>query len=144
RFVGLLAARTCRPLPEQAMNLPLAKLRFVGPVTARRVFSNPLTGLSGIQREKLLRLCNPAQRVAADRYETAAHAIDIGEGLRNQHRLLDRATHSVDPTRFVNCRPDYGEIQSFGATDIAIEHLADVQAEIHVGDRPLVAGAPCV
>jgi hypothetical protein len=66
--------------------------------------------MGGIQREKLLRLGDPAQCVAADRYEPAAHAVDIGEGLRDQHRLLDRPAHGGDPAGFVDGRPDYSEI----------------------------------
>jgi hypothetical protein len=48
-----------------------------------------LIGLRAIQGEKLLRLRNPAQCVAADRYEPLAHAVHIGEGRRDKHRLLD-------------------------------------------------------
>ena len=91
--------------------------------------------MGGIEREKLLRLRDPAQRVAADRYEPAAHAVNVSEGLRDQHWLLDRPAHGGDPAGLVDCRPDHGEIEPLGAADIAVEHLAYMQAEIHVGDR---------
>src|ERR1700730_3324389 len=87
-------------------------------------FRNLLTGLGGIEREKLLRLHDPAQRVAADRYEPAAHAVDIGEGLRDQHRLLDRPAHGGDPAGLVDGRPAHGEIVAFVDADITGEHLA--------------------
>jgi hypothetical protein len=48
-----------------------------------------LIGLHAIQGEKLLRLRDPAQCVAADRHQPASHAVNIGEGRRDQHRLLD-------------------------------------------------------
>src|ERR1700737_2178379 len=42
-------------------------------------FRNLLTGLGGIEREKLLRVPDPAQRVAPDRYEPAAHAVTLAK-----------------------------------------------------------------
>ncbi len=64
-----------------------------------------LIGLGGIQREQLLRVRDPAQRVAADRDEPVAHTVDLGEGIRDQHRLLDRPAHRGDPAGLVDGRP---------------------------------------
>jgi hypothetical protein len=37
--------------------------------------------------------------------EPAAHAVDLGEGVRDQHRLLDRPAHRGDPTGLVHGGP---------------------------------------
>jgi hypothetical protein len=64
-----------------------------------------------------------------------AHPIDVGECLRDQNRPVDRAAHSRDATRFIDGRTDHGEIEPFGASDIAAENFAHMQTDIHVGDR---------
>src|SRR5262245_38855794 len=86
-----------------------------------------LVDLRAIHGEKLLRLFDPAQCVAADRYEPAAHAVNIGEGRRDQHRLLDRPAHGGDPAGLVDRWPHHREVESLGAADISVEHLADMQ-----------------
>src|SRR2546430_4848318 len=140
RRSGMVKRPCPKGLPTSHHNnaMPCAVTSYLTPAARGR----KLPGPGGIQREELLRLRDPAQRVAADRYEPAAHALDIGERLRDQHRLLDRAAHGGDAARFVDGRPHHGEIEPLGAAEIAVEHLADMQAEIHVGDRQAPRGAP--
>src|ERR1043165_7787101 len=40
--------------------------------------------------------------------------------------------------------PAHGEVEPFGRADVAVEHLADVKAEIHVGDGKAVRRAALV
>src|SRR3546814_5839076 len=51
---------------------------------------------------------------------------------------LDRAAHGGDPADLVHRRPDHGEVEPVGAADVAVEDVADVEAEIDRGDRPLL------
>ena len=58
-----------------------------------------------------------------------------GEGGGGQDRLIHRAAHGGDAARLVDGRPDDREIEAFAAADVAEEHLADMQAEIHLRGR---------
>ena len=84
-----------------------------------------------------------AQRVAADRDQPRAVRFvgGGGEGRRQQHVALDRAAHGGDAADLVDGRADDGEVEPVGAADIAVEHLADMQAEIGLGDRQAGGGA---
>src|SRR6266498_5279393 len=126
RLSGMVKRLCPRGLPTSHHNnaIPCAVTSYLSSAARGR----ELPGPGGVEREELLRLRDPAQRVAADRYEPAAHALDIGERLRDQHRLLDRPAHGGDPARFVDGRPHHGEIEPLGAAEIAVEHLADMQA----------------
>src|SRR5580704_4293514 len=104
------------------------------PSTAPRSLLQPRLRL-GIQRKQLLRVRDTAQRIAADRNQAALDVADIGERRRHQNGLIERTAHRRDPACLVDGRADDGEVQAFAAADIAIEELADMQTEIHVGDR---------
>src|SRR2546430_11568941 len=127
RRSGMVKRLCPRDLPTSHHNnaIPRAVISYLSPAARGR----KLPGPGGIQREELLRLRDPAQRVAADRYEPAAHALDTGEGLRDQHRLLDRTAHGGDPARFVDGRPHHGEIEPLRAAEIAVERLAALRSE---------------
>src|SRR5262249_5745004 len=62
----------------------------------------------------------------------------------NQHGLFNRTAHRRDATNFVDCWSNYREIQPLRASDVAVKNFADMQAEIHIGDREAVGGAALV
>ena len=93
--------------------------------------------------EKILRLCNAAQRIAAD----GDQPVLLGgkrreEGGRGEDRLIDQSAHAGDAADFVHSRTDHGEIQAFAAAEIPIHDFAQVKAEIEVGCRQPARGAP--
>src|ERR1700734_4108258 len=63
----------------------------------------------------------------------------LGAGLRKRGReqdwLIHRAAHSCDAAHLVHRRSDDGEIEALLAADVAIEDLAEMEAEIHFGRR---------
>ena len=63
---------------------------------------------------------------------------------RQQHVLVERAAHGGDPAGLVDRGADHGEVEPVVAADVAVEHLADVQAEIEARDRQAVGRAPLV
>src|SRR5438094_9947269 len=103
-------------------------------------------GREWIEREELLRVLDAAQCVAPDRDEPAAlqSVHRLREGLRQQHAALDRAAHRGDARNLVDRRPDDREIEPLVAADVAVEHLADMEAEIDFGRRQVVAGPASV
>jgi hypothetical protein len=76
-------------------------------------------------------------RAAGSPYGNEAGSVvsNFGKCSGHQHRLLGRAAHRRDPADFVDGRSHHREIKPLRTPHVAIEHLADVQAEIHVGDR---------
>ena len=68
----------------------------------------------------------------------------VGEIRRDQQRPVDRAAHRGDAAGLVDRRPDDREVQPVDAADIAVEHLADMQADIDRRGRPLLGPAPLV
>src|SRR6266436_8020894 len=92
----------------------------------------------GIERKQLLRMGDAAQRVAPHRNEAALDVSHVGERRRHQNGLIDRTAHGGDAACLVHCRPNDGEVQPLAAADVAIEYLADMKTEIHVGYRPAV------
>src|SRR5271155_4220460 len=98
-----------------------------------------------IEREQLLRGADAAQRITPDRDELAFGAAGgLSEARREQQRLLDRAAHRGDAADFIDGRTNDREIETLFAADIAVEHLAEMQRQINVGDGKLVAGAPAI
>jgi hypothetical protein len=89
----------------------------------------------GIERKQLLGVRHTAQRVAADRNQAAPDVADIGKRRRHQDRLIDRTAHGRNAARFVHGWANDGEVEPIAAADGAVEHFADMQAEIHVGNR---------
>src|SRR5437879_5239471 len=101
-------------------------------------------GCERIEREELLRVLDAAQCIAPDRDEPAAFQSvhRLRESLRQQDAALHRAAHRGDASDLVDRRPDDREIEPLVAADIAVEHLADMEAEIDFGRRQVVAGPP--
>src|ERR1041385_7885138 len=104
-----------------------------------------ITGSNGrerIEREKLLRALDAAQRVTPDRDKPATlqSRHRFRESLRQQDAALDRTAHRGDASDLIDRRSDDGEIESLVAADIAVEHLADMEAEIDLGRGQIVAG----
>src|SRR5262245_42576622 len=64
-----------------------------------------------------------------------------GEGRRQDDILLERARHGGDARQLVHRRPDHREIKAIDAADVAIEHLADVEAYIASGGGKPLGGA---
>src|SRR5207248_3695600 len=92
-------------------------------------------GRERVQREELLRVLDAAQCIAPDRDEPAAFQSvhRVRESLRQQDAALDRAAHRGDAGDLVDRRPDDREIEPLVTADIAVEHLADMEAEIDFG-----------
>src|ERR1700722_16964978 len=87
-----------------------------------------------VQREKILRLSDAAQRVATDRNQPALLRTDRREESgRDEDRLIDQPAHAGDTADFVHRRTDHGEIEPLAAAEIPIHHLAQMKAEIEVG-----------
>ena len=77
-------------------------------------------------------LCDAAQRVTSNR-DQPLPVFGTGGGnqsLREQYVALDRAAHRGNAVDLIHGRPNDGEVQPLEATDIAIEDVANVQAEI--------------
>src|SRR5580658_6606919 len=83
-----------------------------------------------------------AQRVAADRNQPALDVADSRECRRHQNRLIERTAHRGYTACLVDGRADDGEVQALAAADVAVEELADMQTEIHVGYRLAVRRPP--
>jgi len=92
----------------------------------------------GIERKQLLRMCDAAQRIASHRNEATLNVSHVGERRRHQNGLIDRTAHRGNAVCLVHRRTNDGEVQPLAAADVAIEYLADMQTEIHVGYRPAV------
>src|SRR6185295_19492974 len=110
----MVATLCCAMFPRYQTRRPL--LSSQGHVSAGQV----LNDASRIQCEKFLRLRDPTQGIAANRYELTAHPLNIGEGLRDQNRLVDGATHGGDAACFIDRRADHSEIEPIGASDISV------------------------
>src|SRR5579871_5884922 len=57
-----------------------------------------------------------------------------GEGRGEQERLIDRAAHGGDAAYLVDRGADDSEVEPLLAADIAVEDLADMETQIHLGD----------
>ena len=99
-----------------------------------------------VERVELLRPADAAQRETADRDQPVAQL--FGQGLAEfggrQRVAVHRAAHGADAADLVDRRPDDGEIQPVLAADVAVEHLAHMQAEVDLGGRPPLRAAPGV
>jgi len=78
------------------------------------------------------RAADAAQRKPAGRDEIALPPrIEAGtKGRRGQEFAIDRTAHRGDTADLIDRRPHHREIQPVLAADIAIKHLADMQADI--------------
>ena len=88
-------------------------------------------------------MCLPytAQGVATDRdKEISGCAERAGESRRDKQGLIDGAAHGGDAADFVDRRADDGEVEPVLAADIAVEYLADVKTEIHIGHGQIAGG----
>ena len=76
---------------------------------------------------------------SAKRPTEANAALLVGAGFRERRRkedrLVHRPAHGGDPAHFVDRGPDDSEIEPLLAAYIAVEHLAEMEPEIHVGRR---------
>ena len=110
--------------------------RFLQGIFAGAAKPRANQGRVEFDRIEVLRSADAAQGEASDRGQAGAGIAEaIGEALRDQQRLVDRPAHGGDAADFVDSRADDGEIEAVLAADIAVEHLADMQAEIHLGGR---------
>ena len=109
-----------------------------GPVRRGLLKAQELRHRVRIEGEQLLRPGQAAERIAPDRDQPLPVVADVGERGGHQERLVDRPAHRSDAARFVDRRPDHGEVETFEAADIAVEHLADMQPEIDVGDWKVI------
>src|SRR5262249_56920540 len=64
-----------------------------------------------------------------------AEAAGPGKGRRHETGLISRAAHRGDGAGLVHRRADDREVKPLAAADIAVEYFADMQAEVHVGNR---------
>src|SRR5437016_2047226 len=76
---------------------------------------------------------HPAQRVVAERLETAVVADHRSKLGRNEHLAAQGLTQGFDARNFVDRRPDYGEVEAVDGADVAIEHLAEMEREVDCG-----------
>src|SRR3954451_14591842 len=86
----------------------------------------------GIERVEILRAADATQRVAAggDEIAPAGGVEALVEFRRGQQLAIDRTAHRGDAADLVHGRTDHGEIEPVLAADIAVEDLADMQADI--------------
>src|SRR5271163_3396157 len=89
---------------------------------------SPLT----VQGEELLGPADAAQSVPPNRDEAASLVGGRGgEGGGHEHRLVDGSTHSGNPADFVDGGADNSEIEPIFTADVPVEHLADMETQIH-------------
>src|SRR5262249_18437204 len=100
----------------------------------------------GVECEKLACVADPTECETADRDEAGAlaRARCRDEVRRHQHAAIDRAAHRRNPARLVHRRPDHCEVQTIVAADVAVEDVADVEAQVDRGDGSSLGGAPDV
>ena len=145
-FFGFTALVAIGGVPDMTRNASLimafaALGSILGRLTLiralRRCLSRPL------EREKILRLCNAAQRIAADGDQPVLlRAKRREEGGRGEDRLMDQPAHPSDAADLVHSRADDGEIKAFAAAEIPVHDFPQVEAEIEVGCRQPARVAP--
>jgi hypothetical protein len=77
---------------------------------------------------------HPAQRVGAERLETAAVADHRGKLGRHEHLATQGLTQGLDARDFVDRRPDYRKVEAVDGADIAIEYLPEMEREVDRGN----------
>ncbi len=71
----------------------------------------------------------------AERYEAVAVADRGGKFRGDEHLAAQGFAQGLDARGFVDRRPDYGEIEPVDGTDIAVEHLAEMEGQVDCGSR---------
>ena len=96
-----------------------------------------------IERIEILRAADAAQRIAAGGHQIVSPGgIEAGaERRRHQQFAVDRAAHRGDAADLVDGRPHHGEVEPVVAADIAVKHLADMQADMGRRHRPALGRA---
>jgi hypothetical protein len=93
-------------------------------------FRNALCFRAKIEPVDLPWVPHPAQRVVAERLETAAVADYRGKLGGDEHPAAQGLTQGFDASDFVDRRPDYGEVKAVDGADVAIENLAEMEREV--------------
>ena len=112
-----------------------ARLRQIPLVLPRHHF---IRGDIRIERVEILRAADAAQRIAAGGHQIVSPGgVEAGaERRRHQKFPVDRAAHRGDAADLVDGRPHHGEVEPVVAADIAVKHLADMQADMGRRHRP--------
>src|SRR5271170_6622078 len=88
-----------------------------------------------VQGEEFLGPADAAQSIPSNRDEAALVGGRGGEGGRHEHGLVDGSAHGGNPADLVDCGANNGEIEPIFAADVAVEHLADTETQIHFRRR---------
>src|ERR1700712_1446438 len=90
------------------------------------------------QREKFLRPLDAAQGIAADGDQVVSlcNRCRCDEVGRHQDIAVRRMAHGGNTADLVDRGPVEGEIKPVLAADVAVENVADVEAEIDLGHGP--------
>src|SRR4029077_12645067 len=94
-----------------------------------------LEALTEIEREDLALVAQAAQRVTAERFETAAVADRGGKLGGDQHLAAEGFAQGLDACGFVDRRSDHRKVEPVDGTDIAVEHLAEMEGDADCGGR---------
>lgn len=89
------------------------------------------------RRPDLLLSLQPAQRECADQLQRTRAT--FGERIRYQNRSIRIVAEFLDTARFVHRPPDHREVQPPAGPDIAVDDLTEVQGEVDVQLRQLIA-----
>ena len=102
------------------------------PITRVTTGRGLIGGNAGIEGVEILRATDAAQRKPAGGNEVApAGRIEPGLKIRRRQQFaIDRAAHRGDAADFIDGRTDHREVEPVLAADVAVKHLADMQADI--------------